>query len=100
MAPSWMKMSNVLAVSPVSPSQWLARIRWPVELTGMNSVTPSIRPSTTAVSRGSATIGRSADGAPADRRLVQRLVHRDDPVGRELAGLGDRRLAHGGVPAG
>ena len=47
-------MSKVLAPSSVRPSHALATIRWPVELTGMNSVAPSTRPSTTAAMSESA----------------------------------------------
>src|SRR5215218_1300454 len=100
MAPSWMKMSKVLAASPVSPSQWLARIRCPVEDTGMNSVTPSTRPRSAALSRASAAIGRAHPGAAADDFLVQLLVHRDDAIGRKLLCLPDGRFTHGGVAPG
>src|SRR5262245_6420260 len=94
-----MKMSNVLAASPVSPSHPLARIRWPVDDTGMNSVTPSISPSSAALTSGSATITPARRGHASYGFLVQGLVHGHDAVGRELARLGDRGIAHGGVPA-
>src|SRR5918996_4389549 len=91
-----MKISNVLAASPVSPSQWLARMRCPVDETGMNSVTPSIRPRSAAVSRTSPLIGSTHRGVAPQHLLVDLLVHRHDAIGGELPRLGDGRLAHGG----
>ena len=44
MAPVWMAMSNTLALVPVKPSRLPARIRWPVEEMGRNSVKPSTMP--------------------------------------------------------
>src|SRR5690349_1362694 len=45
MAPSCMAISNDFSASVcVRPSSELARIRWPVEETGMNSVRPSTTP--------------------------------------------------------
>src|SRR6476469_1760775 len=89
-----MKMSKVFAVSPVSPSQWPARMRWPVDDTGMNSVTPSTRPRSAALSSGSATIRAALGGYAPQGLLVQGLVHRHDAVGGEGLRLGDGRLAH------
>src|SRR5512147_2016807 len=100
MAPSWMKMSNVLAASPVSPSQWLARIRWPVDETGMNSVTPSSSPSSAALSRTSPAIDGAHLGALPQDLLVQLLVHRNDAIGGELLRLADRGFAHRRIPPG
>ncbi len=44
MAPSWMITSKLSAFGPVNPRRWPARIRWPVEETGRNSVSPSTMP--------------------------------------------------------
>src|SRR5206468_180431 len=49
MAPSWMKISKVSAVSPLNPSRWPATMRWPVDETGRNSVRPSTIPSRIAI---------------------------------------------------
>src|SRR5574341_1816826 len=49
-APSWMDMSTLVATSPLKPSQWPTRMRWPVEETGRNSVRPSTSPSSIASS--------------------------------------------------
>src|SRR6266568_7667390 len=44
-APVWITISNTFAFSPLKPSRSPARIRWPVEETGKNSVRPSTTPS-------------------------------------------------------
>src|SRR6266581_105039 len=44
MAPSWMMISKAAARGPTNPSAWPTRIRWPVDETGRNSVTPSTSP--------------------------------------------------------
>ena len=44
MAPVWMAMSKTLAFSPVKSSSEAARIRWPVDEIGRNSVSPSTTP--------------------------------------------------------
>ena len=49
-APSWMTTLNTFQVSASKPSSSVARIRWPVEETGMNSVRPSTMPRRMAVS--------------------------------------------------
>jgi hypothetical protein len=51
MAPSWMKTVKAAARSPVKPRKCPARIRWPVEETGTNSVSPSTIPRTSAMRR-------------------------------------------------
>ncbi len=43
-APAWIAISNTLTFSPVKSSRLPARIRWPVEEIGRNSVKPSTRP--------------------------------------------------------
>jgi len=48
-APDWMAMSNTLAASPVNLSREPARIRWPVDEIGRNSVRPSTIPMTAAL---------------------------------------------------
>src|SRR5262249_48421108 len=51
-APPWIAISKAVSASACSrvsrPSRLETRIRWPVELTGRYSVTPSTRPRTTA----------------------------------------------------
>src|SRR5687768_10265947 len=47
-APSWITTWKVL-FGLSKPRKWLARTRWPVEETGMNSVAPSRRPRRRAV---------------------------------------------------
>ena len=44
MAPVWMAISKTLAVSPVKFSIEPARIKWPVDEMGKNSVKPSTMP--------------------------------------------------------
>src|SRR5258708_1668174 len=92
-----MKMSNVLATSPVWPSQWLARMRCPVDDTRINSVTPSTTPPSAPLSSTSPPIGPTHRGAAPQHLFVQVLVHRHDAIGRELPRLADGRLAHGRV---
>ena len=46
-APSWITISKTLPGGPWKCSNSPARMRWPVEETGRNSVMPSMRPSTT-----------------------------------------------------
>jgi hypothetical protein len=43
-APVWIAMSNTLAFSSSKPSSAPARIRWPVDEIGRNSVNPSTMP--------------------------------------------------------
>ena len=43
MAPSWISTSKALPVE-WKPRKWPASRMWPVEETGMNSVSPSITP--------------------------------------------------------
>ena len=47
-APSWMNISKTFALSPVKESRLPASMRWPVDETGKNSVTPSTIPSINA----------------------------------------------------
>src|SRR5512143_1480504 len=56
MAPSWMKMMKAFSLRPVKPNQSWARIKWPVEETGINSVTPSTIPSRAAFNNGKRSI--------------------------------------------
>src|SRR2546428_6821321 len=51
MAPSWMMISKAAARGPTKPSAWPARIRWPVDETGRNSVAPSTSPRMIAARR-------------------------------------------------
>lgn len=44
MAPVWIAISNTLALPPTKPISEPARIRWPVEEIGKNSVSPSTMP--------------------------------------------------------
>jgi len=44
MAPSWINISKVFAFSPVNERRFPASMRWPVDETGRNSVTPSTMP--------------------------------------------------------
>ena len=44
MAPVWMAISNTLALASSKPSSDPARIRWPVDEMGRNSVNPSTTP--------------------------------------------------------
>ena len=44
MAPSWTTILNVVSAGPLKPSNSPARIMWPVEETGRNSVIPSMIP--------------------------------------------------------
>src|SRR3546814_5471144 len=44
-------LSNVLDTAPLKPSNSPARIRWPVDDTGRNSVSPSTMPSRTTTRR-------------------------------------------------
>ena len=50
MAPVWMAMSNTLPLASSMPSRLPARIRWPVEEIGRNSVRPSTIPMIAALS--------------------------------------------------
>ena len=49
-APVWIAISKTLAVSPVKSSSEPARIRWPVDEIGRNSVSPSTTPMMAAFS--------------------------------------------------
>src|SRR4051812_2541520 len=57
-APSWMMTLNAAHLSASKPSSSVARIRWPVEETGMNSVTPSTMPRMIAIKRIGMAAGR------------------------------------------
>src|SRR6476646_7999676 len=57
-APSWMMTLNAAHFSASKPSSSVARIKWPVEETGRNSVTPSTMPRMIAIRR----IGMSGSG--------------------------------------
>jgi hypothetical protein len=48
MAPNWIEISALAATSPVNPNAWPAKIKWPVDETGRNSVSPSTMPRITA----------------------------------------------------
>ncbi|MNT68363.1 hypothetical protein D3C72_2065920 [compost metagenome] len=43
-APVWIAMSNTLALASSKPSRLPARIKWPVDEIGKNSVSPSTTP--------------------------------------------------------
>src|SRR5438445_4744654 len=75
MAPSWMMISKAAARGPTNPSAWPARIRWPVDETGRNSVAPSTSPRMIAARMvGTAssytTPGRERHAAPVQRGTV------------------------------
>src|SRR2546425_1697373 len=75
MAPSWMMISKAAARGPTKPSAWPARIRWPVDETGRNSVAPSTSPRMIAAKMvGTAssytTPGRERHAAPVQRDTV------------------------------
>src|SRR5438309_1220384 len=75
MAPSWMMISKAAARGPTNPSAWPARIRWPVDETGRNSVAPSTNPRMIAARMvGTAssytTPGRERHAAPVRRGTV------------------------------
>src|SRR3954452_13891866 len=65
MAPSWITTSKTVLPGPVNPISSAARIRWPVEETGRNSVTPSTMPRMTAISRIGTSAGRREVDAAA-----------------------------------
>jgi len=50
-APSWMMTLKAAHFSASKPRSSVARIRWPVEETGRNSVTPSTMPRMIAIKR-------------------------------------------------
>src|SRR5215207_9597996 len=65
-APVWIAMSKTLAFSSSKPSSAPARIRWPVDEIGRNSVRPSTMPMTAALA--SKTISTRAPFKSADYR--------------------------------
>src|SRR6187401_1393750 len=81
MAPSWMEISVLEATSPVNPNAWPAKIRWPVEDTGRNSVSPSTMPRITARVGPHSFIGRpwSVKGAGGARRSLAYSQSAGDP---------------------
>jgi hypothetical protein len=66
LSPTGEQQARDLARSPVWPSSDPATIRWPVELTGRNSVSPSTMPSASATtSDGASTVGALCVRDPA-----------------------------------
>ncbi len=65
MAPDWMTISNSLPRSSLKSSRSPARIRWPVDEMGRNSVSPSTMPRMRALSRsiGSMECGQVGEAA-------------------------------------
>src|SRR3954453_6551678 len=57
-APNWMMTLNAAHFCASKPRSSVARIRWPVEETGRNSVTPSTMPRMMAITRIGTSVGR------------------------------------------
>jgi hypothetical protein len=68
MAPVWIAMSKTLALSSSKPSSEPARIRWPVDEIGRNSVRPSTIPMMAALT--SKTMSTRAPGKDAHYRCA------------------------------
>src|SRR5213080_4994269 len=94
MAPSWMTISKAAARGPTNPSAWPARIRWPVDETGRNSVAPSTSPRTIAARRvgtASSYTKRSPLFTPA---AISGGSTFDDDLPLELAFPGQEHATH------
>src|SRR4051812_30876582 len=73
MAPVWMTILKTLQRSSFAPSKSPARMRWPVEEIGRNSVRPSTMPRTNASMRLAKEL---PDGLPECRHVVGAIVPR------------------------
>src|SRR3546814_14761413 len=91
-APSWMTISNVPAAAESKPSSSPARTRWPVEETGMNSVSPSTMPSKMIVRREASILIRQS----RQRRCGSRSVGRLDREAAVAAVGGEPAFGDGG----
>src|SRR3989344_9213004 len=95
-----MKISNVLARSPVKPMASPTTMRWPVEDTGRNSVRPSTTPRISAWSSsrfmGSVETQGLAEYAGANSAAVEHHAAVHDRHQRPAAerAPGERRPAH------
>ncbi|OQC06353.1 MAG: hypothetical protein BWX79_02107 [Alphaproteobacteria bacterium ADurb.Bin100] len=91
MAPVWIAMSKTLAFSSSKPNSAPARIRWPVDEIGRNSVKPSTTPITAALT--SRTISTRAPEKSGDYRRPVTILTRSAAPGSATAwrpGVQDR----------
>ncbi len=68
MAPVWMAMSKTLALASSKPSSEPARIRWPVDEIGRNSVSPSTTPMTAALSSKTVSTRVLVSFSPSEKK--------------------------------